>query len=60
MHRHFPEAKTAYERVLQLDPRNAAALGFLGMVYHLMYDLDSAIIKYHEVRASPFLLLLFI
>lgn len=44
----YPEAKAAYERVLQLDPRNAAALGFLGMVYHLMYDLDNAIIKYHE------------
>ena len=47
--RRYPEAKVAYQRVLQLDPLNAAALGFLGMVYHLMDDLDAAIVKYHEV-----------
>lgn len=46
--RRYPQAKTAYERVIKLEPRHASALGFLGMVYHLMWNLDAAIIKYHE------------
>ncbi|KAI0701318.1 TPR-like protein [Cytidiella melzeri] len=46
--KHYPEAKGAYQRVLQLDPANAVALGFLGMVHHLMNELDAAIVKYHE------------
>ncbi|KIK68891.1 hypothetical protein GYMLUDRAFT_153334 [Collybiopsis luxurians FD-317 M1] len=44
----YEQAKEAYEKVLLLDPRHALALGFLGLVYHLMSDLDNAIIKYHE------------
>lgn len=28
------------------------ALGFLGLVHHLLGDVDSAIIKYHEVRTQ--------
>jgi anaphase-promoting complex subunit 6 len=51
--RRYNEAKEAYQRVLKLDPRNAAALGFLGMVYHLVNNLDAAIVKYHEVRFLP-------
>lgn len=51
--RRYPEAKAAYERVIKLEPRHASALGFLGMVYHLMWNLDAAIIKYHEVRFPP-------
>ncbi|EMD33975.1 hypothetical protein CERSUDRAFT_159330 [Gelatoporia subvermispora B] len=44
----FEEAKTAYQRVLEIDPRNTNALGFLGMVYHLLGDTEAAIVKYHE------------
>ncbi|KAF9036148.1 hypothetical protein BJ165DRAFT_1354578 [Panaeolus papilionaceus] len=42
------EARQAYEKLLELDARHAVAIGFLGMVYHLMGDLDNAIVKYHE------------
>ncbi|KAG5646121.1 hypothetical protein DXG03_004360 [Asterophora parasitica] len=42
------EAKEAYQKVLELDSRHSMALGFLGLVHHLMGELDKAIIKYHE------------
>lgn len=35
-------------KVLEKDPRCATALGFLGMVYHMLDDLDQAILYYHE------------
>ena len=35
--------------MLRLDPRNAAALAFLGMVLHMVDEIDAAIVKYHEV-----------
>ncbi|KAI0078758.1 TPR-like protein [Panus rudis PR-1116 ss-1] len=44
----FEEARDAYQRVLRLDPRNTSALSMLGIVYHMMGDIDAAIIKYHE------------
>lgn len=44
------EARDAYVKVLEIDSRSAPALGFLGLVYHLMDQLDEAIVKYHEVR----------
>lgn len=44
------DARDAYIKVLEIDSRSAPALGFLGLVYHLMDHLDEAIIKYHEVR----------
>jgi tetratricopeptide (TPR) repeat protein len=43
------EARDAYVKVLEIDSRSAPALGFLGLVYHLMDRLDDAIVKYHEV-----------
>lgn len=49
LHRRYQEAHTAYQKVLDLEPRNAMALGFMGMVHQLMGNLDAAIIKYHEV-----------
>lgn len=45
----LPEARDAYRKVTELDPRHATALAFLGKVYHLMDEIDSAIVKYHEV-----------
>ncbi|EKM78129.1 hypothetical protein AGABI1DRAFT_61147 [Agaricus bisporus var. burnettii JB137-S8] len=42
------DALNTYKKVLELDPRHAVALGFLGMVHHLKGDLDQAIVKYHE------------
>ncbi|KAF9059802.1 hypothetical protein BDP27DRAFT_1340749 [Rhodocollybia butyracea] len=48
----YEQAKEAYQKVLLLDPRHALALGFLGLVYHLLDDLDQAIIKYHEASIS--------
>ena len=50
VHRRHEEARVTYLKVLELDPRNAIALGFLGIVYHLLGDLDKAIVKYHEVK----------
>lgn len=44
------EARDAYVKVLEIDSRSAPALGFLGLVYHLMDQLDDAIVKYHEAR----------
>ncbi|KAF7794820.1 hypothetical protein EIP86_005962 [Pleurotus ostreatoroseus] len=44
----YPEAKASYEKVLQLEPRHVTALGFLGIVYQMMDQLDAAIVKYHE------------
>ncbi|KAF8807066.1 TPR-like protein [Phlegmacium glaucopus] len=42
------EARVTYQKVLELDSRHSIALGFLGLVYHLMGNLDKAIVKYHE------------
>ncbi|KAI0046567.1 TPR-like protein [Auriscalpium vulgare] len=42
------EAKAAYVKVLEIDSRSAAALGFLGLVYHLMDRVHDAVTKYHE------------
>jgi tetratricopeptide (TPR) repeat protein len=47
------EAREAYVKVLEIDSRSAPALGFLGLVYHLMDRLDDAIVKYHEVQCLP-------
>ncbi|KAF5327302.1 hypothetical protein D9619_004328 [Psilocybe cf. subviscida] len=44
----YEEARVAYTKVLELEPRHAMALGFLGIVYHLMGNIDQAIVKYHE------------
>ncbi|KAF8150604.1 cell division control protein 16 [Crassisporium funariophilum] len=42
------EARVTYQKVLELDSRHSIALGFLGLVHHLMGNLDKAIVKYHE------------
>ncbi|RDB26326.1 Anaphase-promoting complex subunit cut9 [Hypsizygus marmoreus] len=42
------EAKETYQKVLELDSRHSMALGFLGLVHHLMGEIDKAIVKYHE------------
>ncbi|KIJ52633.1 hypothetical protein M422DRAFT_776246 [Sphaerobolus stellatus SS14] len=42
------EAKVNYLKVLEIDPRHAPALAFLGLVHHLMDQADQAIIRYHE------------
>src|SRR6266702_3169281 len=52
------EASSAYIKVLEIDSRSAPALGFLGLVYHLMDRLNDAIVRYHEV--SPTLSLSFL
>jgi len=46
--RRLEDAKATYQKVLELDPYHPVALGFLGMVFHLLGDLDKAILKYHE------------
>ena len=50
--RRLEEARVTYQKVLELDSRHSIALGFLGLVYHLMGNLDKAIVKYHEVKSS--------
>ena len=42
-------AKKAYLEVVKMDPRHQTALAFLGVTYHLLGDIDGAIVKYHEV-----------
>lgn len=42
-------AKKAYNEVVKMDPRHQTALAFLGVTYHLLGDVDGAIVKYHEV-----------
>ncbi|EAU85567.2 cell division control protein 16 [Coprinopsis cinerea okayama7 len=46
--RRYKEALDVYKKVLEYDPRNATALGLLGMVHHLLNELDQAILRYHE------------
>ncbi|KAF9027129.1 TPR-like protein [Hymenopellis radicata] len=46
--RRYDEAKKAYQEVLDLDPQNSVALGFMGMVHHLTGEIDKAILTYHE------------
>ena len=38
--------------MLEIEPQHPQALGFLGIVYHLLEDTQKAIEKYHEVRIS--------
>lgn len=47
--KHLQAAKAAYSEVVKMDPRNQTALAFLGVTYHLLGDVDGAIVKYHEV-----------
>jgi len=42
------EAKTSFQKVLDLQPRNASAMTSLGMVQHLLGEVDDAIMSYHE------------
>jgi anaphase-promoting complex subunit 6 len=44
-------AEKTYIRVLEIDSRSGPALGFLGLVYHLMGRLDDAIQRYHDALA---------
>lgn len=50
--RRYENARDSYQKVLDLDPRHRMALGFMGMVYHLLGEVDKAIVKYHEVRSD--------
>lgn len=50
-YRRLEEARDVYKKVLEMDPRHFTALAFLGKVYHMLDDIDSAIVKYHEVRS---------
>ncbi|CAA7265544.1 unnamed protein product [Cyclocybe aegerita] len=36
----YEEARMAYVKVLELDPRHSVTLGFLGIVHHLLGNLD--------------------
>ncbi|KAH7884628.1 hypothetical protein F5I97DRAFT_1938027 [Phlebopus sp. FC_14] len=47
-HRKLKRAKVNYQRVVEIEPQHAQGLGFLGMVYHHLDDVDQAIVKYHE------------
>ena len=49
---YLQEARKAYDEVVKMDPRNQTALAFLGVTYHLLGDIDGAIVKYHEVCAE--------
>ncbi|KIY65733.1 TPR-like protein [Cylindrobasidium torrendii FP15055 ss-10] len=44
----YNEALQAYQTVLDLEPGNATALAFKGMVHHLQREFDPAILAYHE------------
>ncbi|KAH9945212.1 TPR-like protein [Epithele typhae] len=42
------EAKEIYQQVLDIDYRNVTALSFMGVTYHLLGEIELAIVKYHE------------
>lgn len=46
------EAKAGYMRVLEIEPRHAAAIASLGVTHHILCELEEAITRYHEV-GSP-------
>ncbi|KIJ66721.1 hypothetical protein HYDPIDRAFT_174107 [Hydnomerulius pinastri MD-312] len=46
--KNYEKAKINYMRVLEIEPQHPQGLGFLGMVYHHLEDIDQAIVKYHE------------
>lgn len=47
----FQESCESYRKVLEMDPRHAIALAFMGKTYMFMGRLDDAIQKFHEVRS---------
>lgn len=49
---HLEEARETYQKVLELDCRHSIALGFLGLVNHLLGNVDEAIVIYHEALSS--------
>ena len=53
-YRKHEDEKQAYQRVLKLDPRNTSALSFLGIVHHMLGEIDAAIVKYHEVCSTTY------
>lgn len=50
----FEEARGYYQKVLDIDPKHAQALGFIGLTYHLLGKYETAVLKYHEVNNSLF------
>ncbi|KAF9234137.1 hypothetical protein BU15DRAFT_90109 [Melanogaster broomeanus] len=46
--KNYELATINYKRVLEIEPQHPQGLGFLGMVYHHLEDIDQAIVKYHE------------
>ncbi|KAF9223525.1 TPR-like protein [Gyrodon lividus] len=46
--KNFELAKANYKQVLEIEPQHPQGLGFMGMVYHHLEDIDQAIVKYHE------------
>ncbi|KAI0787967.1 TPR-like protein [Fomes fomentarius] len=45
---HLEQAKAAYQKVLEIDYRNVSALSFMGVTHHLLGNVETAIVKYHE------------
>lgn len=43
------EAKEGYMRVLEIEPRHTIAIASLGITHHLLFELEDAIARYHEV-----------
>jgi anaphase-promoting complex subunit 6 len=48
----FEEAKAAFNKVVCIDPRHGQGLACLGMVHHVLGELDGAILRYHEVSGD--------
>lgn len=46
--RELNEAKTAFQKVISIDPRSAQGFACLGMIHHALNELDDAITRYHE------------
>ena len=38
--------------MLEIDYRDVTALSMMGVTYHLLGDVETAIVKYHEVCSS--------
>lgn len=50
--RQWQQAELAFRKVIELDPRSAAAYSALGIVEHYQGHYQEAIARYHEVRNS--------
>jgi Tfp pilus assembly protein PilF len=43
------KAKEAFNKVINIDPRDAQGYACMGMIHHYLGEMNDAITRYHEV-----------